>query len=900
MFNAVIGALRVNLGIDTAQFYDDLRSVTRNLDRVGKQMQSIGRSMSAYVTAPIAAVGAATVKTAADFEQGMANMAAILRPTQEQFKALRDMAIELAQTTKFTATEAADGMEMLARNGIDATNILGGAAQATLNLASAAGSDLPSAADAMTDVMVSFRKSGTDLEDVVNNIAGTLVNSKMGWQDYVGALGQAAGAAGPLGMSFADMNAMLAATAPSFKSGVEAGTSFKGFLLRLAPSGKQAKDIMAALNLEFFDAAGRMKSAAEIAEELRTKVGHLTKQAQAETMGALFGQRTVRTALRLIEEGAEGIERYKAKIADVSAEEMSKKRLDTLIGSWNLFRAAVESAAIAIGDSGILDWARGIVDAAADVARAVAAANPELLRLATIVAGVVAALGPAVLAAGLFAAAIGAIGLPVAGVIAAVAGLVGVAAAFWDEISLAASVVADAFATAWESIQIAGRMIANVFSDLYTAAKEWLLDKLGPAFKWVSETAGEVSTKLQEISRKLAAVFRDIYTAAKEWLVDKFGSVADRIREVIDSIISSFRWLAEKLGLTALADALKNEVGATVKRLGNDFDTMGKIGARAAKYVADEWKTAAKQISDERILLGGWSTDVAKTKPSDEELRALLRKARPSEEIDLGTYGTGTFDASQYEDAERIRKEIAKASARHRDDLLSEGQRVFEQTRTPAEALRLEFERLNKLVQAGAISWDEYERAVSSAQNEFSGITDAAEAVSQSFGSAIEGMLIDGRNWRDSLAGFLKDIARELLRVAAITPLMNAMKGSILGMFGAAGGGAGAAIGTWATSLTGFANGGAFRVGGAGGIDSQIVAFRASPNESVSITKPGQERAGSAVTVINNNDFRGVDPSMRAWIDSRLEQNRRQSVTEAVAAVAKTRNDNPGYLRGNF
>jgi len=46
-------------------------------------------------------------------------------------------------------------------------------------------------------------------------------------------------------------------------------------------------------------------------------------------------------------------------------------------------------------------------------------------------------------------------------------------------------------------------------------------------------------------------------------------------------------------------------------------------------------------------------------------------------------------------------------------------------------------------------------------------------------------------------------------------------------------------------NATGFQNGGNFRVGGAGGTDSQLVAFRATPNETVSVRTPGQERAAA-------------------------------------------------------
>ena len=833
--SALVGALRVNLGIDTAQFASGLNQAQRQLDRAARRMQSIGRTISASLTAPMAAAGTAVVKGSADFEQGMADMAAVLRPTADEFQALRNLAIELAQTTKFTAREAADGMEMLARNGIDAANILGGAAKATLDLAAAANASLPSAADAMTDVMVTFRKTGAALTDVINNIAGTLINSKMGWDDYVGALGQAAGAAGSLGLSFADMNAILAATAPAFRNGVEAGTSLKGFLLRLAPSSKQAKDIIAALNLEFFNSQGLMKSAAEIAEELRQKVGRLTKEAQAEVLGALFGQRTIRTALRLMEEGAEGIERFRAKIAEGNAEEMATRRLDTFWGSWNLLRAAVESAVIAIGDSGILEWARSLADATAEVARSIAKMNPEVLKWGTILAGAAALIGPAILAAGLFAAAIGTIGAPAAAAIAGLTALGGAIAAFWNE------------------LQIAARMVSNAVAEMYAAVKGWL--------------------------------------------VDRFGGIADSISLIINRIVSAFRWLADKLGITGLADSMQRAVTGAVDEIERAFESAGKTGVSAADAVSRAWSRAAQEIEHERRafeawqktlthyagmaakvleaqttrVLGVWS-DMAARINSNMLLDGL--KKRPSDEIDLGLFGTETLDTSEYDDVNRLAKKLEK-------DRRRDAERIFEATRTPAEALRLEMERLEDLVRSGAISFDTFSRAVAQAQNEFSGLTEAAENVSQSFGRAFEEMIISGQNWRDTLAALLQDIAREILRLSVITPMMDAIKGSITSVFGAGGGG----VSDLFANLPGFATGGSFKVGGAGGIDSQLVAFKASPNERVTISKPGERRWGPIINITNQIDATGADPAALARIEQRLNELPREVVPLVVNAM---------------
>jgi len=53
--------------------------------------------------------------------------------------------------------------------------------------------------------------------------------------------------------------------------------------------------------------------------------------------------------------------------------------------------------------------------------------------------------------------------------------------------------------------------------------------------------------------------------------------------------------------------------------------------------------------------------------------------------------------------------------------------------------------------------------------------------------------------------------------------------------------------GAGTASLLGFAGGGSFPVGGTGGTDSQLVQFRASPNERVTVSGPGQSAAPGIV-----------------------------------------------------
>ena len=69
---------------------------------------------------------------------------------------------------------------------------------------------------------------------------------------------------------------------------------------------------------------------------------------------------------------------------------------------------------------------------------------------------------------------------------------------------------------------------------------------------------------------------------------------------------------------------------------------------------------------------------------------------------------------------------------------------------------------------------------------------------------------------------------------------------------------------------SGFATGGSFMVGGSGGTDSQLVAFRASPDERVTIETPAQQRAGGGGVTVNVNVASGSPSAIIAAIKSAL------------------------------
>ncbi len=146
------------------------------------------------------------------------------------------------------------------------------------------------------------------------------------------------------------------------------------------------------------------------------------------------------------------------------------------------------------------------------------------------------------------------------------------------------------------------------------------------------------------------------------------------------------------------------------------------------------------------------------------------------------------------------------------------------------------------------------------AEKKANDVATAMESTFQSVGATLGDTLVDAANGADVswskfganlLETFEKAIAKALILEAiggtgaGILPGMPGAGGSgILGaLFGGANGFDARVPGGRGTFLPGFANGGDMLVGGSGGTDSKIAAFRVTPGETIHVRTPQQQQA---------------------------------------------------------
>ncbi len=90
----------------------------------GEKLQTLGDNISSVgkkflpVTGAVVGFGTAAVKTAADFDSAMSQVAAVSGATGADLEVLRDKAREMGSKTKFSASEAAEAIGLMANAGI--------------------------------------------------------------------------------------------------------------------------------------------------------------------------------------------------------------------------------------------------------------------------------------------------------------------------------------------------------------------------------------------------------------------------------------------------------------------------------------------------------------------------------------------------------------------------------------------------------------------------------------------------------------------------------------------------------------------------------------------------------------------------------------------------------------
>lgn len=372
------GTLKFDTKIDESGYelgLDNLGSIAKKglsavTGMASSAVSALGNVVSSAVSG-LVSFGQQAVQTGMDFQSAVSQIGATLgytvdelnNPATEAYQnmeLLAEKAEEMGAKTSFSATQAAEGLNILAQSGYDANESVQ-MIDSVLDTAAAGGLDLASAASYIAGSMKGFTKEAGNFADNAEASAyygdliakgATLANTNV--QQLGEALSGASSSADSYGQSATETGVALLRLAEQNTVGSAAATALGAAMKELYAPTEQAKQALDSLGVSAYDAAtGAARSFNQIVDELGTALSAMKDQERVDMESIIFGEQGKRAFDQMLASSSETVQKFYNGLENSagSAGEQAETMLDNLAGDITKFGSALDGLKIKISDS---------------------------------------------------------------------------------------------------------------------------------------------------------------------------------------------------------------------------------------------------------------------------------------------------------------------------------------------------------------------------------------------------------------------------------------------------------------------------------------------------------------------------------------------------------------------
>lgn len=558
----------------------------QKIGHAGENLQTLGNNISGVgekllpVTGAVTALGTAAVKTAADFDTAMSQVAAVSGATGDDLERLRDKAREMGANTKFSASEAAEAMNYMAMAGWKTEDMLSGI-EGIMNLAAASGEDLATTSDIVTDALTAFGLTAADSGHFADILAAASSNANTNVSMMGETFKYCAPIAGALGFSAEDTAEAIGLMANAGIKSTQAGTAMRTMMNNLAGEVKFTGAAFGEMEIRTTNADGSMRELNDILADCRVAFSQMSESEKAANAEALVGKNAMSGFLAVMNAAPADIEKLNTAIqnCDGTALGMAETMQDNLAGQLTILMSQLQELAISFGEilmpviRDIVTWLQGFIDKLngmdegtkemiVKIGLFVAALGPVLV----VIGKVISAIGTILTIVPKVASAFGAVKTaftalsavfaanPIGLVIAAVAALIAIFVTLWNNceefrefwINLWQG-IKDFFVTIWEGIKSIFSGVIDFIKNNWQSMFLFLVNPVAGFFKLLWDNC----EGFREFWLNLWDGIKDI--CSKAW--EGIKSFTSKAWEGIKNGISS-AWEGIKSGVSSAASAV--------------------------------------------------------------------------------------------------------------------------------------------------------------------------------------------------------------------------------------------------------------------------------------------------------------------------------------------------------
>lgn len=351
------------------------RQVQRQISQANNTMSRFGEGIAGRVNGLIGslsslagAMGALSIgafamdgiETYKNFDQAMHNLAATAGITadssNEAYARIEAKARELGSTTSKTASEAAEAMNYMCLAGWSVDDVMGNV-NSVLTLSEATGMDLAAASDAVTDSMSALGLKAGETSTYLNMVAKAQQSSNMTAAMMFDAYKSVGGQMSKWGIPLEESGTALGVLANRGIKAAEAGNSLSSIMTNLYTPTGQAKDALEQLGVHAYDAEGNAKGLKQVLSELQEATKGMTNEQRDNFLAMVSGKEQAKTLNGLLQGMNNTLDNGKTEWEDLTdklknagnaLDEMAATQKDTLKGSMDTFRSALEDVQITL------------------------------------------------------------------------------------------------------------------------------------------------------------------------------------------------------------------------------------------------------------------------------------------------------------------------------------------------------------------------------------------------------------------------------------------------------------------------------------------------------------------------------------------------------------------------
>lgn len=268
------------------------------------------------------------IEGAAEFEQQLATVQAVSGATTEQMGRIKAASEELGKSTRYNATQAAEGFEILARAGLDTENSLK-TIPSVLALAQGNSLELAEAAGYVTKAVQGMGLSFDDSARVADVMAKAAASANTDVAGLGAALSYAAPSAAALGVSIEETAAYIGKFADAGVDASRAGTAFNSILSQFSNDASSFRRELGNINITTDDFNLAIRQLAEAGPAGQKAINALGMEA-----GPAFKA--------LLSQGIGSLDDLTDKLNNASG--TAQEQADTMNNTWQGGLAGLQSA----------------------------------------------------------------------------------------------------------------------------------------------------------------------------------------------------------------------------------------------------------------------------------------------------------------------------------------------------------------------------------------------------------------------------------------------------------------------------------------------------------------------------------------------------------------------------